>query len=376
MLENANRQLLLVLLSIVAAVVCVVTMQPVLGHDLKGGTQLRYDVPEDALEAMRKKENLSVDEVMDQSVQVIRDRIDPAGTLDPLITRSGTNGILIELPWFENRQELLAVQQRIANLGKLEMRMVADDDYRGEPNVQFQMAAEAARLRAWLQNPENKALIAKNPLDIRRFNEDTSADGGPLAKGHLAWYARYITPSRKKGAERAWEQSYTTYPKLGQSVVKAYEDADYNNQAIPESWLAKPEAQRFLVEYVALNLHERHFTGEHLDPASVSAGTAPDGGIGVHYQMLGGVSGDYAKWSETYTGKPAAIVLNGVVKSAPTFVTKITGPGIITGNFTQAEVEELVKVLKTGSLRVEPVLVSSESIGPTLGAAAIQRGTW
>jgi SecD/SecF fusion protein len=67
-------------------------------------------------------------------------------------------------------------------------------------------------------------------------------------------------------------------------------------------------------------------------------------------------------------------VLNGVVKSAPVFQGKITGTGIITGDFTTGEVDELVKVLKTGSLRVEPVLLSKESIGPTLGSESIHRG--
>ncbi len=373
MLENANRQLFLVLLSIVAALVCTLTMEPVLGHDLKGGTQLRYEVPEDALEQMRTKENISVDEMMDQSIQVIRDRIDPAGTLDPLITRSGTTGILIELPYFENRQELEAVLQRIANLGKLEMRIVADDEFM-EEGVKFTMQAEVARLKAWLAKPENKEAIAADPLQIRRYNENK--DQGPLAFGHLAWYPRYIRPSARAQGAPQWDGSFSTYEKVRQAVVKAYEDADYNNGVIPQAWLDKPDRERQLVEFVALNLKERHFEGKDLDPAAVGPGNSPDGGIGVNYSMLPGVSGDYAQWSDDYTGKASAIVLNGVVKSAPTFIGKINGPGIITGDFTQAEVEELVKVLKTGSLRVEPMLVSNESIGPTLGELAIKRGAW
>jgi protein-export membrane protein SecD/preprotein translocase SecF subunit len=376
MLENANRQLFLVLLSIVAAIVCVLTMKPVLGHDLKGGTQLRYEVPEEALVAMQQKENRSIDEMMDQSIRVIRDRIDPAGTLDPNIQKSGRTGILIELPWFEHKQERDAVLQRIANLGKLEMRIVADDDYRGDGNVQFQLAAEVARLKAWLAIPENKAAIAEDPLSIRRFNEDASGTG-PVAFGNLGWYPRYIRPTLKAGGDQnLWEESYSNYPKVGPSVVKAFEDADYNNRVIPESWKAKPEAERRLVEFIALNLHERHFTGEQLNPTAVGVGQSPDGGIGVNYAMQEGATGDYAEWSEQYTGKCSAIVLNGVVKSAPAFIGKINGPGIITGDFTQPEVEELVKVLKTGSLRVEPVLVSNDSIGPTLGLAAIKRGAW
>ena len=374
MLENAKRQLFLVLLSVAAALACVLTMEPVLGHDLKGGTQLRYEVPPDALEKMRTKENISIDEIMAQSIAVISDRIDPAGTLDPNIQKSGETGILIELPWFESKQELDAVLARIANLGKLEMRIVADDEFMRE-GVKFTMQVEAARLKNWLSNPANKELIAADPLNIRVYNEDP--DAGPVAAGNLAWFPRYIEPVTTNDADGTrWDLSYAGVDNISQAVVKAFEDADYNNGFVPESFKNRKPEERRLVEFIALNMKERAFTGEDLDPGSVGPGTSPDGGLGVNYAMLPGLSGDYAKWSEDYTNKASAIVLNGVVKSAPKFVGKITGPGIISGNFTPEEVDELVKVLKTGSLRVEPLLVSKESIGPTLGAIAIQRGTW
>lgn len=369
MIENARRQLFLVLLSLLAGLVCVLTLRVPFGHDLKGGTQLRYEVPPDALEAMRVKEGTSIEQMMEQSLTVITERIDPNGVLDPLITRSGDTGILIELPWFENQQDLNAVLQRIANLGKLEMRMVADNDFVDGP-VRFTMATETERLKQWLQKPENKQLIAEDYQNIRRFNEDITQ--GPASVGNLAWYPRLIRPDLKD--TKRWDRPFSMMEKLAPSVVKAYEDADFNNGLVPEAIAKKPPAEQFLVEFVALNMKERYFTGEQLDPGSVGAGPSPDGGVGVNYAFAPGYSGDYAEWSGKYEGKCSAIVLNGVVKSAPSFLGKITGHGIITGDFTNAEVEELVKVLKTGSLRVEPLLVSKESIGPTLGKEAIQRG--
>ena len=50
MLENARTQLFLCLLSIVGALVCILMLKPMYGPDLKGGTQLIYEVPEDVLE--------------------------------------------------------------------------------------------------------------------------------------------------------------------------------------------------------------------------------------------------------------------------------------------------------------------------------------
>ena len=151
MLENVRSQLFLVLLSIVGALVCILTLKPLYGPDLKGGTQLIYEVPEDVLEALTKKENIPVDAIMDQTITVIRERIDPNGTSEVLVTRSGDTGILIELPYFEDPQDLVRHKDRIANLGKLEMRIVADDDYAApatetSPEVRFNMQQEKRRL--------------------------------------------------------------------------------------------------------------------------------------------------------------------------------------------------------------------------------------
>lgn len=371
MLENARRQLFLVLLTIVAGIACCFMLKVPLGHDLKGGTQLRYEVPSDVLEEIRRKEGANagtVDQIMEQTIGVITERIDPTGTLDPTITKSGDTGILIELPWFEDRQDLKDVLARIANLGKLEMRMVADDDFVDGP-IAFRMQSEIARLNAWLQNAENKALIKEDYRNIRRFNEDPN---GPVQIGNLAWYPRLIRPSQKSAD--VWDKPWSQGEPYSKSMVKAFDDADWNGGAIPEAVKKKPLKDQYLVEFIALNMREQHFTGEDLDPSGVGAGPSRDGGLGVNYKLVDTKSGDYANWSEKYINKCSAIVLNGVVRSAPAFRNKIPGRGIIEGDFTPEEVEELVKVLRTGSLRVEPELVSNESIGPTLGAKAIQRG--
>ncbi|MFM1872993.1 MAG: hypothetical protein RL398_2415 [Planctomycetota bacterium] len=368
MLENASRQFFLVLLALVAGVIAIVTIKPALGSDLKGGTQLRYEVPRDVLDQLVAKEGATIQTVLDQTIAVITERIDPDGTIGPLVTRSGETGILIELPYFEDRQDLTRIEERIANLGKLEMRMVADGDY-ASGDVKFTMDAEKKRLDAWLKQPGNKELLYEDLRNIRRFNDDSQA--GPLAFGHLSWFPRLIQP--KAGGEQ-WDLSFTAVPLLSPATVKAYDDAEWNNGLVPASVQQKPENKRYLIELVALNMHERHFTGEDLDPAGVSAGPGPSGGLAVNYRIVDGLTGEYGEWSQKYIGKCSAIVLNGVVKSAPRFESRIPGRGQIHGDFTKAEVEELVKVLRTGSLRVEPELQSRLVIGPTLGQEAIERG--
>jgi SecD/SecF fusion protein len=371
MLENAIRQLFLVLLALVAGLVCVLVLKPTLGSDLKGGTQLRYEVPSDVLKQLETKENASIDAIMAQTISVIVERIDPTGSLDPLVTRSGDTGILIELPYFDDPLDLRRVEERIANLGKLEMRIVADADY-ASGQVKFNLDAEKARLNAWLAVEENKQDLRKDLTVIRRFNADTVQ--GPLQFGNLAWYPRLIKPKFDKPTH--WDVRYTEIPLLAPATVAVYSDAEWNQGLVPEAVQKLPANEQYLIELLALNMHERHFTGENLDPAGVAATTSQDGGLAVAYAIEGGLTGDYADWSEKWIGKCSAIVLNGVVKSAPRFESKIPGRGQIHGDFTREEVEELVKVLRTGSLRVEPELQSKQIIGPTLGREAIQRGVW
>ncbi len=69
-----------------------------------------------------------------------------------------------------------------------------------------------------------------------------------------------------------------------------------------------------------------------------------------------------------------AIVLDDNVESAPRVLEPIAGGNAeITGDFTQDEVKSLALVLQTGALPVELLPVSQNSIGATLGQAALNQ---
>jgi SecD/SecF fusion protein len=315
-------------------------------------------------------------------VAVIRERIDPNGTSDVLVTQSGDASLLIELPSM-SEQDLELHESRIANLGKLEMRIVADDDYAAaavgdRPEVRFRLDQEKKRLETWLEQGDNRKLfeakVDELPNNIRRFNDDRAA--GPIAFGNLAWYVHVIRPTVDKDGGFAWDLPSAEMPTLGTSVVKGFTAAQYFGGRVPEDVLRKPEADRFLVEFVAINMHETYFTGESLDPNGVGPTQDQNGLPAVAYSIGSDRSQEYADWSEKYLQKCSAIILNGYVRSAPVFQSRIPGRGQITGSFTVKEVEELVKVLRTGSLRIEPVQVSKVSIGANLGQQAIDRGVY
>ncbi len=86
-------------------------------------------------------------------------------------------------------------------------------------------------------------------------------------------------------------------------------------------------------------------------------------------QLFGDLTG-------AHIGEPMAVLLDDEVYSAPNIRSQIYGDGVITGQFSRPEVEDLSRILNAGALRarVNPDPVAVHSVGPTLGAANIARG--
>jgi protein-export membrane protein SecD len=82
----------------------------------------------------------------------------------------------------------------------------------------------------------------------------------------------------------------------------------------------------------------------------------------------------FAEVTGNNIGKNLAILLDGYIQSAPNIGTKIIGSGSITGQFTVQAVQELVSILKSGSISSKLQIVSENIIGPKLGAENIQNG--
>jgi len=70
-----------------------------------------------------------------------------------------------------------------------------------------------------------------------------------------------------------------------------------------------------------------------------------------------------------------AIVLDGVVKSAPNINTnKFNGKGQISGTFSEREAKDLALVLRYGSLPVELVTQQRQTVSPSLGKESLKAG--
>jgi preprotein translocase subunit SecD len=73
-------------------------------------------------------------------------------------------------------------------------------------------------------------------------------------------------------------------------------------------------------------------------------------------------------------GKNMAIVLDGKVQSNPVINQRISGDGIIQGNFTVEAAEDLVLILKSGALPATIKTLENRTIGPSLGTDSIRAG--
>ena len=84
---------------------------------------------------------------------------------------------------------------------------------------------------------------------------------------------------------------------------------------------------------------------------------------------------EWAALTKANQGKAIAIVLDGVVYSAPNVKGEITGgQSVISGNFTIEDTKDLANTLESGRMPAPAKIVQEEVVGPTLGAQSIEQG--
>lgn len=127
---------------------------------------------------------------------------------------------------------------------------------------------------------------------------------------------------------------------------------------------------------------DKEITGDYL----VNAGQSTDEGkLAITFQF--NQEGGQKFFDVTSRNKPSggdrgdqrqlAIIFDNQVVSAPNLIQAISTRGQITGEFTQQEVTDMVRLLRAGALpaalKKDPV--SENSMGPTLGEVTIKSGT-
>ena len=117
-------------------------------------------------------------------------------------------------------------------------------------------------------------------------------------------------------------------------------------------------------------------TGDAIETANVQIG---DRFGEPHVSMKFNAQGakDFDRITAENVKKRLAIVLDGVVHSAPVIQERISGgQAQITGSFTMEEASDLAIVLRAGALPAPVNILEERTVGPSLGQDSIDKGTW
>ena len=94
----------------------------------------------------------------------------------------------------------------------------------------------------------------------------------------------------------------------------------------------------------------------------------------VQFDLVPSAADKFGNYTSSHIGTPMAIVLDGNVMSAPTIRAKITDSGVIEGNYSVEEAEDLALILRAGALPATMVYLEERTVGPSLGHDSVVRG--
>jgi protein-export membrane protein SecD len=113
--------------------------------------------------------------------------------------------------------------------------------------------------------------------------------------------------------------------------------------------------------------------GADLVDAQPAFGQNNDPIVSFRFNQKGAVR--FGKLTAENVGRPFAIILDGVVQSAPVIQTPILGgSGQISGRFTTEETNSLAVVLRSGALPAKLTIAQETTVGPSLGSDSIRAG--
>lgn len=135
---------------------------------------------------------------------------------------------------------------------------------------------------------------------------------------------------------------------------------------------------------IELNLDDNAYgpailTGAHLDRATLEFGQGHSGGLSneptvvLNFTSEGGTI--FEEFTGEHVGEVFGIFLDGQLISNPIINERIGGgSAVITGGFQPDEARELVRNLNFGALPLPIELLSSQTIGASLGAQTVEKG--
>lgn len=91
----------------------------------------------------------------------------------------------------------------------------------------------------------------------------------------------------------------------------------------------------------------------------------------IQFELNSEGSALFGPYTASHISEPMAIVLDGVVLSAPIIQAELTTGGVIEGDFTETEAKTLALQLRSGALPIPLSVESTEQVGASLGQESI-----
>ena len=340
-----------------------------------------------------------VSAAIDNSFNVVRTRIDQFGVVQPNIQKvQGAEGrISVEMPGIREPERMRKLLQGSANLEfwetynadevlpylqQLDQRLANGDQDTTSVKDSAAVSKEAKLAKA---EADKEVKAAKNAKPKFQLKGDKKQDIKTTPDDQLA-QAKKLHPLLAMLQTTGQGLSVCGYASVRDTAaINKIIYSPLAKQVLPSDlkllWSAKP----------ADGIQAKNIFELHALKVTTTNGRAPLEGDVItdakdEFNQLTGQpevsmtmnSEGARKWAEltkANVGKAIAIVLDGVVYSAPRVNGEISGgQSSISGNFTIQDTKDLANTLKSGRMPAPAHIVQEEVVGPTLGAQSIQQG--
>ena len=327
---------------------------------------------------------------VDNSFNVVRNRIDKFGVVQPNIQKlEGQSGrIMVEMPGIKEPERVRKLLQGSANLEFWETYnsqeitpLLAQLNQRyaiqGGEVVEEDTAATAVEAVA------DTVKAAANDLAAKLAKKDNGSDAKAMeqAKKQNPLFSIFQPTQGNTLAVVGYANARDT------AEIDKIIFSDLARQILPAElklrWGAKAEdfggqnTKGDIFELYALKITEPSGRAP-LEGDVITNGKDDFDQMGhpcVSMQMNSDGARRWSQITKQNIGKAVAIVLDDAVYSAPRILTQIDGGNSqITGNFTIEDTKDLANTLNSGKMPAPTRIVQEEVVGPSLGAQSIKQG--
>ena len=348
--------------------------------------------PQSSDAEVEKAIRAEVSAAIDNSFNVVRTRIDKFGVVQPNIQKlEGQEGrIMVEMPGISEPERMRKLLQGSANLEFWETynaqeiipyRVQLDSQLANggeeETKADTTAAAKADTTAAVKEAPKSKFQIKKDTkkADVKATPEAQLA----AAKKQHPLLAMLQTTNGNSLALVGYASVRDTaainkliYSKLAKQVLPS--DVKLLWGAKPADGLSVKNIFELYALKVTTTTGRAPLEGDVITDAKDQFDQVT-GQPQVSMTMNTDGARRWAALTKANIDKAIAIVLDGVVYSAPRVNGEITGgQSSITGSFTIEDTKDLANTLKSGRMPAPARIVQEEVVGPTLGAQSIQQG--